>query len=167
MIRTTAALLSFFVVLSNSSLMAADKKKIKNGATVSIHYTLTVDGKVVETTTGKDPYTYVHGKKQLVPGLEKQLVGLKVGSKKKIKVQPKDGYGEINTRAVEIVPIKSFKEADKLQVGQVIQGNRKGRKINATIKYIDSYSVILDFNHPLAGRTLLYEVEVVDIKPVQ
>lgn len=152
--------------LSNR-LGAAKNPKISDGDTVSIAYTLKVNNKIIETTGTKNPYIYVHGSEQLLPSLEKKLKGLKIGNKKKVKLLPKDAYGEINQRAVEIVPLNTFKEPKALKIGQIISGQRNGRTVKATIKAIDNQSVILDLNHPLAGQTLHYEIEVVNIKPTK
>ncbi|MBI2119682.1 MAG: peptidylprolyl isomerase [Elusimicrobia bacterium] len=153
------------ILLLNNNLRAAGKVKIRDGMMVSLNYTLTANDKILESTVGKTPFTYVHGAKQLLPSLEKELNGLKVGNKKKVKLLPKDAYGPINSKAVEIVPLNAFKDTKSLKIGGMITHQGKGRTVRATIKAIDDESVILDYNHPLAGKTLIYEIEVLEVKP--
>lgn len=166
-LRYSSLIFMMSFLLLNSNLRAAGKVKVGDGMTVSFHYTLTADNKILENTVGKTPFTYVHGSKQLLASLEKELKGLKTGNKKKIKLLPKDAYGPVNSKAVEIVPLNTFKDSKNLKLGQTITGEKKGQPVKAIIKYMDDQSVILDFNHPLAGRTLIYEIEIVEVKPTK
>jgi FKBP-type peptidyl-prolyl cis-trans isomerase SlyD len=136
---------------------------IKKDSKVKIHYTLTVDGTVVDSSSGKDPLEYVHGSSQIIPGLEEQLVGLKKGDKKKVSVSPDKGYGPHNPQAVQKVPKTNFQEADKLKKGGVVSGEMGGQQFRAIIADISDKEVTLDLNHPLAGKTLHFDVEVVGI----
>ena len=154
------------LALLTAFIAGCGKPKIQNGSTVSIHYTLTVDGQVVESSWGKEPLTFVQGSRQVMPGLEEQLAGLKQGDRRQIVVAPEKGYGPVNPQAVQKVPKKSFKDAATLKVGGVVNGQTgDGRPFRAVIVAMDAKDVTLDLNHPLAGKTLQFSVEVMDVKP--
>lgn len=141
-----------------------DNMSIKNGSTVSMNYTLKVDDKVVDSSQGREPLTYVQGSGQIIPGLEEQLTGLKKGDKRHVTVEPEKAYGVADPRAVQKVPKKAFQEADKMQVGDVVTGKVNDQEFQATITAISDKEVTLDLNHPLAGKTLNFDIEIVDVK---
>ncbi len=136
---------------------------IHNGSKVSIHYTLKVDGQIVDTSRGKEPFTYVQGEGQMIPGLERNLEGLGAGDQKFIAVEPQEGYGERNSEAVQTVPRSAFKDAE-LHVGDIVQGQAGGEDFQACIIELAGDEVKLDLNHPLAGKTLNFDVEVVSVE---
>ncbi len=137
---------------------------IKEGSKVAINYKLTVDGEVVDSSEGREPLAYTQGSGQIIPGLEKELVGLKAGDKKSVAVAPAEGYGEHNPAAVQKVPRTAFKDADKLKVGSVVGGQVQGQDFEAQVVALDTKEITLDLNHPLAGKTLNFEVEVVSVQ---
>jgi FKBP-type peptidyl-prolyl cis-trans isomerase SlyD len=136
---------------------------IQDGSQVSIHYTLTVDGEVVDSSAGKDPLTYVQGQGQIIPGLEEEIGDMKPGDKKDVTVSPEKGYGESDPRGFQTVPKEMFKDAGSINVGDHAQGQIEGRPFRARITEITEEQVTLDLNHPLAGKTLHFAVEVVDV----
>ena len=138
---------------------------VSNGAEVSIEYTLKLDDKsVFDTNVGAEPLTYVQGSRQIVPGLEKALEGMKAGESKQVTVQPEEGYGPVQKEAVmEIGKDKIPGEAQ--QVGAQVQGQTgDGRVVRARVAEVKDSTVVLDFNHPLAGKTLHFDVKVVNIQ---
>lgn len=137
---------------------------IKNGSKVSINYTLKVDGNVVDTSAGREPLTYVHGSGQIIPGLETEITGMEKGDKKSVEVTPEKGYGQRDPRAVQNVPKTAFNEPDKLQVGGVITGEANGQPFQAMVTGISDDEVTLDMNHPLAGKTLNFDIEIVEVE---
>lgn len=141
---------------------------IQDNVDVGIEYTLTVDGAVVDSTEGKGAFHYVQGKHQVIPGLEHQLAGLHVGDARELTVSPEDGFGPIDPQAFVEVP-KSQLPADLTpSVGMVLRGvNPEGTSFRATIRDIKDQSVMLDLNHPLAGKTLLFKVTIVDVAPAK
>jgi FKBP-type peptidyl-prolyl cis-trans isomerase 2 len=149
---------------------AAEKAKVdravKDGMTVSFDYTLKeTDGKLIETSKGKSPLKYVHGQKQMIPGLEKQLTGMKVGDEKNVRVKPEDAYGPINKNAFQEVP-KEVIPANGLKVGAVLAAKSpEGQVIPARVHEIKEKVVVMDMNHPMAGKTLVFDVKIVDIQP--
>ncbi|MBF0123470.1 MAG: peptidylprolyl isomerase [Candidatus Omnitrophica bacterium] len=147
------------MVKAADTVVSASEKKIK------FDYTLTVDNEVVETTTGKTPLEYTPGKGQLIPGLEKEMEGMKPGDTKTVVVKPEDGYGMPKDDGVREYPLEKFPQGMEPQVGMVFEmQDEGGNSYPATIKEIKDKIVILDFNHPLAGKELTFEVKVVSIE---
>jgi FKBP-type peptidyl-prolyl cis-trans isomerase SlyD len=138
---------------------------VQQGVLVSMEYTLTDEaGKVIESNVGKEPLTYVHGSGQIVRGLEKELVGMKVGEQKKIQVTPEEGYGLRDPNAVQEIR-KDKIPAEAQQVGATLMTQAAdGRSLPLRIQEIREKTVVVDFNHPLAGRTLNFDVRVTDLK---
>lgn len=136
---------------------------IKKDSQVKIHYTLKVDGEVADSSEGKEPLAYVQGKGQIIPGLEEELEGMEVGDKKEVSVAPEKGYGPYNPNATQKVPRDAFAGSDELIVGEMVLGNAGGREFQAKIIEIDDKEVSLDLNHPLAGKTLKFSVEIVEV----
>lgn len=137
---------------------------IKEGSKVSIHYTLKVEGEVVDSSEGQDPLSYVHGSKQIIPGLEAAMTGLKSGDKKDVSIEAELAYGPYNKEAIRQVPRSAFQEADSLKKGDVVSGQIEGQDFRATVQDIDAENVTVDLNHPLAGKTLEFQVEVVSVE---
>lgn len=140
-----------------------DNMDIQSGAKVTMHYRLTVEGIEVDSSFGGDPLVYTHGNGEIVMGLENQLVGMGRGSKSSISVQPKDGYGEYDAAVVQDIPKTAFENEEGLVQGNLIEGEISGRPFQAIILKVDENSVTLDLNHPLAGKTLEFDVEILDI----
>ena len=136
---------------------------IASGKTVKFNYTLKVDNQVVDSSTGHEPLTYVQGKGEMIPGLEKRLEGMKAGDKKEITVPQEEAYGPVNPNAlVEVPTAKLPKGADKPGAMLSVTGD-EGRNMRAIVKEIHGETTILDFNHPLAGKELHFDVEIVEV----
>ena len=155
-------ILSAFVFVANTM---GEEMKIEKGKKVKFDYTLKVDGKLVETSEGKTPLAYTHGSQQIIPGLESQLEGLHIGDKKLVTVAPKDGYGEVSKDAFRDFPKTSFPKDMKPETGMVLElQGPDGQKVPATVWEIKEDKVVLNFNHPLAGKTLEFDVKIVSIE---
>ena len=133
---------------------------------ISLEYTLkSPDGKVIETSKGREPLKYIHGQKMMIPGLEKELTGMKVGGEKHVTVKPEDAYGKINPKAVQEVPKEKI-PVNALKVGAVLAAKSpEGRVVPMRVHEIKEKTVVMDMNHPMAGKTLVFDVKVVDIQP--
>lgn len=135
---------------------------------VSIEYTLRRENDVVlDTNVGSAPLTYVHGFQQIVPGLEKALEGMTIGERKEITISPEEGYGPIKEEAlIEVKKEQVPQEAlNALRVDAYVRGrDASGDVFHARVVEIKDQAVVLDFNHPLAGKTLYYDVKVLDIQ---
>jgi FKBP-type peptidyl-prolyl cis-trans isomerase SlyD len=138
---------------------------VKEGSIVALEYTLTDEsGKVIESSEGKSPMVYVHGQGQIMPGLEKALTGMKVGEQKTVVVRPEEGYGPVNPQAFQEVPRENF-PAEGLKVGMTLMARGKdGVPIRIRVREIKDKTVVVDLNHPLAGKTLTFKVKISEIK---
>ena len=166
--RRFMALFVGFVFLANAvavSVVLAEGVVVSDGKTVTFDYTLSVDGAVVESSEGKKPLEYVHGQGKIIPGLEKALAGLKVGEEKKIVVPAEQAYGQIDLKAVQEVEKSQIPADIKLTVGAMLEmSDASGHAFPAKVKEIKDKTVVMDFNHPLAGKELTFQVKIVDIK---
>ncbi len=145
---------------------------VEDNFVVTMNYSLKIDGEVVDTSFGddNDPIIFLQGAGQIVYGLEKSIYGLKAGEKKSIIVDPKEGYGEIDPESIVDVPKDEFPQDFPLEVGVEITVNADNEdedgddEMEATIVAVKKDTVTLDFNHPLAGKELHFDVEIVDIR---
>ena len=138
--------------------------QIANEKVVSIHYTLTNDqGDTIDSSQGQTPLVYLHGSGQIIPGLEDALLGKKTGDKLKVSIAPEQAYGERHDHLVQQVPKEQFPDTD-LQVGMQFQVETNQQPIIVTITHISDAEVTVDGNHPLAGQTLHFDVEVVELR---
>lgn len=134
---------------------------------IKFHYKLSVDGQQVESSEGREPLEYTHGSGQIIPGLEKEMAGLKVGDSKKVTVTPKDGYGEVLEEGFREVPKTSFPADFKFEPNLVVEMQTEdGQTIPAVIWEVKDEVVKLNFNHPLAGKTLEFDVTIVSVENV-
>ena len=139
---------------------------ISVGDEVKIHYLAKLqNGEIVENTQGKEPFLVKIGSKNLIPGLEEALIGLKKGDKKKITVPPNKGFGERKENLLQEIPKSQIQEEGKeISVGEVIELRYEdGNRQFVTVNEIKEDTVILDLNHPLSGEVLIFDVEVIDI----
>ena len=141
---------------------------VQAGSEVSFDYTLTDDsGKVVDSSKGREPMHYVHGKGQIIPGLEKELAGMAVGNEKKVTVKPEEAYGPVDPRAFQEIA-KEKLPPEALKVGTMLMAKGpQGQGVPVRVHEIKENTVIMDFNHPLAGKTLSFDVKITDIKSAE
>jgi len=138
---------------------------ITDGKQVSLEFTLSLDDKTkVQSNVGQEPMVYLHGSHQIIPGLEKQLTGLKVGDTKHVEVPPEEGYGPVDPkRTQEVEKDKIPEEARK--VGAKLTGRGpQGQMMYAEVKEIKGDTAVLDLNHPLAGKKLIFDIKVLKIE---
>jgi FKBP-type peptidyl-prolyl cis-trans isomerase 2 len=138
---------------------------IQTGSLVAFDYTLTDEsGNVIDSSKGKEPMRYVHGKGEIIPGLEKEMAGMSVGGEKKVTVKPEEGYGPVNPQAFQEVP-KDKLPPEALKVGTVLTATGpQGQRVPVRVHEIKENTVVMDFNHPLAGKILLFDVKITEIK---
>lgn len=136
---------------------------IQKGAKVKFDYTLTVDGKVQDSSAGRGPLEYTHGAGQIIIGLEEELATMNVGDKKTVKIAAEKAYGPVLEEAIKRVPKTAINNADQLKVGDMVGASNGGHTFRAIVKEISDAEITLDFNHPLAGKELTFEVEVKEI----
>ena len=139
-------------------------KKIQNGDTVSVNYVGKLDdGTVFDSslTEGREPLKVTLGQGQLIKGFENGLIEMTVGEKKTIILEPSDAYGDPNPEAIIDVPISNLPEG--VQVGQTLQGQGPQGPFIVTVVEVGDSTAKLDHNHPMAGKKLTFELEVVSI----
>jgi FKBP-type peptidyl-prolyl cis-trans isomerase SlyD len=138
---------------------------IESDKVIFIHYTLTNDaGKVIDSSSGHEPMAYLHGSGNIVAGLERALEGRRIGDKFQVSVAPADGYGERDEALLQQVPRRSFKGMGEIKTGMQFQSNTpQGMRVFSVLR-IAGDMVTLDGNHPLAGETLHFAIEVTGIR---
>jgi FKBP-type peptidyl-prolyl cis-trans isomerase SlyD len=140
--------------------------KIAQDTVVTLDYRLHLgDGAVVDASEPGDPLVYLHGYEEIVPGLERALEGHGAGDKLQVVVKPEDGYGEYDPESVEEVPRSELPADLKLEVGEIITGtDPDGDEVDFLIKELKKDTVVLDFNDPMAGKTLHFDVTVREVR---
>jgi len=139
--------------------------QIADHTVVSFHYTLTDDqGTVIDSSAGREPLTYLHGVGQIVPGLEKEMAGRAVGDQFKVDVAPEEGYGVRHAELEQQVPREAFQGVEDIQPGMQFQGRGPQGVINVTVTKVEDGVVHIDGNHPLAGQTLHFDVQVTEVR---
>jgi FKBP-type peptidyl-prolyl cis-trans isomerase SlyD len=132
---------------------------------VSIAYRLKVDGEEIARATADDPLEYLHGAEDILPGLEAALEGKKVGDRFSVRLSPDEGYGDYDEDNIEEIDRADIPDANQLKVGMVVEvEDEDGYSYMAHVSEMTDDTVVLDFNPPLAGKTLSYDVEVVDVR---
>lgn len=171
--RTTQTLL-FAAFLWLGAMAAAEAQTaqapasptIEHGSTVRLEYTLKDDtGAVLDTNKGGSPITYTQGDQQIIPALERQLTGLHAGDEKKVVLKPEEAYGTVDPSAQTEVA-KELLPQDALGVGKhLLARDASGGERPVTIKEVKDKTVVLDLNHPLAGKTLSFDIKVLGVDP--
>ncbi len=140
-------------------------QKITDGVVVSLNYVLTVDGEKLAQTEAGEPMEYLHGAEEILPGLEAALTNKQVGDKFSVTLSPEDGYGDYDEEDVEEIDRADIPNADELEVGMEVEvEDEDGFTYTAEVIELTPEVVVLDFNPPLAGKTLTYDVEVVGVR---
>ena len=157
------AVASFFSPARQAAAAEADNV-IKNGSLVSLEFTLSdANGKLIESNKGQQPLQYTQGGGTVLPALEKQLAGLKAGDTKQFVLKPEEAYGAVNPEAFREFP-KSNIPPDALKVGAQLTATNNGQTFPVKIHEIKENTVIVDFNRPLAGMTLSFDVKVISVQ---
>ena len=158
----------FFLLLFSGSFFTTPthaQDVIKTGSIVKFDYSLTVNGHVIESSEGGKPVEYMQGQGTIVPGLEKALEGMSVGEEKTITVPPAEAYGELLKDAIKEIPKKNFPKDFEFVLGSIIQlEDPEGHPYPGIIWDIKEDTVNVNFNHPLAGQTLIFEVKILSIE---
>lgn len=146
-----------------NAIAVVPEPAIGEGMTVTLEYTLTLPDKTVaDTNVGKAPFSYLHGAGQIVPGLERALVGMKKGQSKHIEVAAADGYGAYDMK--KRVSVEKVKLPDGLKVGDLLQ-SPDGQLV--TVLKVEEAQALLDLNHPLAGKNLTFDVKVLNVEQAE
>ena len=142
-----------------------EKNVVEAGSTVGIEYKLTLeDGTVVDQNVGQEALRFQQGAGQIIPGLDKELVGMKVGESKQVTVAPEEGYGPVNPEAYTEVPVSELPEEAREPGAELMARDTSGRSQRLRVDKIEGETATLDFNHPLAGKALLFDVKILEIE---
>lgn len=138
---------------------------IENGQSVSIEYTLKLDdGTTVDTNVGEDPLTYTQGSSEILPALEAALLGNAVGDTNEVKLTAEEGYGPINTGAYQEVELEMVPEDARTVGMMLVATDPEGQQQPIKVHEVREATIILDFNHPLAGEALNFEIKILGIE---
>jgi len=138
---------------------------IGENCVVSIHYTLTDDsGTVLDSSRDSDPLVYLHGANNIIPGLENELTGKTAGANLKVSVAPENAYGEHTPEAIQSVPRSAFEGIEDIQPGMQFQTEGPQGVQVVVVTEVSDDAITVDANHPLAGKTLHFDVSVEDVR---
>ena len=141
------------------------EQRIGQGSTVTLHFSLKFEnGEVVDSNFEKDPATFTIGDGSLLPGFERVLFGLKGNDKRTFEIPPEQGFGTPNEQNVQIMPRSQF-DSMELDYGVlVIFKDAAGGEMPGVVKAFNDQQVTIDFNHPLAGKVIVFDVEIIQVK---
>jgi len=139
---------------------------VKENATVKVHYTgKLADGQVFDSSEGKEPIEFTLGQGQLIPGFEKGLINMKLNEKKTINIPKDEAYGDSREDLIQEVQKSELPDEIKPEVGMgLVSKSQDGREMNLLVAEVKEDSIVVDGNHPLAGKDLVFDLEVVEIK---
>jgi len=141
-------------------------KSVQDNLVVTLDYKLIVEDEMLESTEDGEPILFIQGIGQIIPGLENALYGMEVGDQKTVVIQPEDAYGEYDPESLQDAKKEEFSEEVPLDVGTFLDlADDEGDILSAQIIAAEEDTVTLDFNHPLAGKTLTFEITLTDLRP--
>ena len=133
---------------------------IEDKKVVSFHYELTnEEGEQLESSRDREPMTYLHGANNIIPGLEKAMTGKSAGDEFRVTVEPAEAYGERKEANIQRISAKHFKNLGKLAPGQIVGLQTQQGPVQVTVVKVGRFNVDVDANHPLAGQSLVFEIE--------
>jgi FKBP-type peptidyl-prolyl cis-trans isomerase SlyD len=135
---------------------------IKENSAVSFHYTLTDDaGQKIDSSAGQDPLAYLHGAGNIIPGLENALEGKSVGDQLNVSVTAEEGYGPVQQELIQDVPRDAFQGVESIEIGMQFEAQTgQGGAVPVTVTAVTDETVTVDGNHPLAGKSLNFDVTI-------
>ena len=133
---------------------------------VTLHFALKLEnGDVVDSTFDKQPATFKVGDGNLLPGFEVALYGFKAGDKRSLQIEPENAFGQPNPQNVQVMPRGQFQDMELSEGLLIIFNDAANAELPGVVKAFDEQQVTIDFNHPLAGKTLNFEVEIIEVAP--
>ncbi len=155
-------LLLFFFSMGCTNTEEENIVLVKEGDVVSVHYTGKLsDGTVFDSSVGRDPLSFTVGAGQMISGFDQAVVGMSLNGKKTVTLSPEEAYGPFEESLVIFAEAKNFENFDEISEGMIIYANNRRGKIVEK----KSDGALIDFNHELAGKTLIFEIELVSVTP--
>jgi len=141
--------------------------RIGQNTEVTLHFALRLEnGDTVDSTFDKDPATFKVGDGNLLPGFEAAIFGFKAGDKRTLEILPENAFGQPNPQNVQIIARSQFKDMELSPGLLVIFNDAANTELPGVVKEFDDTQVTVDFNHPLAGKTLTFDVEIISVKAI-
>ena len=141
------------------------EQRIGQNTQVTLHFALRLEtGDTVDSTFDKSPATFKVGDGSLLPGFEAALFGFKAGDKRTLEILPENAFGQPNPQNVQVIPRSQFKDMELSEGLLVIFNDAANTELPGVVKVFDDEQVTIDFNHPLSGKTLTFDVEIKDVK---
>ena len=139
---------------------------IGKNSVVSVNYKLTDDdGKVLDSSDGSKPLMYLHGAGNIIPGLEKALVGKGEGDSLKVRIEPAEAYGEVNPDGIKTIERAAFEGVESVEAGMMFEAKSPdGKTQQIRVKKVEGDEVTIDINHPLAGVALNFDIQIVGVR---
>lgn len=140
---------------------------IAEGTIVTLHFSLTLkDGEVIDSTFNEEPATFTVGDGNLLAGFEESVIGLRAGAKEVFTIDPEKGFGQHNPSNIQEIPRDQFDDDITLDVGLVLSfADAQNTELPGVVTAFDDNNVTVDFNHPLAGKNILFEVDIITVEP--
>lgn len=140
------------------------EQRIGAATQVTLHFAIKLDnGNVVDSTFDKQPATFTVGDGSLLPGFEQALYGLKAGDKRSLPIGPEQGFGQGNPQNIQVMPRAQFADMELSEGLLIIFNDAANAELPGVVKAFDANQVTIDFNHPLAGKDLTFDVEIIDV----
>jgi len=144
------------------------ESRIGQGTQVTLHFAIKLgNGDVVDSTFDKQPATFNVGDGNLLPGFEMAIYGLKSGDQRSLAITPEQGFGQPNPQNVQVLPRSQFAAMELSKGLLVIFNDAANAELPGVVKEFDDARVTIDFNHPLAGKDLTFDVEIIEVKTQQ
>jgi FKBP-type peptidyl-prolyl cis-trans isomerase SlyD len=138
---------------------------VEAGSIVGIEYTLSLeDGSQVDSNVGGEALRFQQGSGQIIPGLDKELIGMELSEAKRVTVTPEEGYGQVDPTAFSAVPVSELPENAREPGTALSARDAQGRTRQLRLHKVEGDTATLDFNHPLAGKTLIFDVKILEIR---
>ncbi len=165
--KSALHLIPFFSILSEhfSAFRSESAMTIQKNTIVTINYTLTDEsGTKIESSEGQEPFSYLHGTGNVIPGLEASLEGKSAGESVRVTIPPEEAYGEWDEAKVLEIPKEQFSGVDEIKAGMEFSVHSSAGEQIVTVSKVEGNTVMVDANHPLAGKTLNFDVKVVEVR---
>ena len=139
--------------------------QVADDTVVSVHFSLTdADGELIDRSADQEPLAYLHGRGNLIPGLENALAGKAAGENFTLTLEPEQAYGEYDRELVQTIPVSDLEGVDDIEQGMQLETENPDGPKTVWVSKIEGDQVTLDGNHPLAGETLTFEIELVEVR---